>query len=427
MKLMDQQKRLMILGSLDEFTGLVELAKSRNIYTVVCDGYPNGPAKKAADQAYDIDVRQIDAIADICRVEKINGIVTSFSDLLFECMVKIADKAGLPCYLKPEQLPCYRNKSAMKQLFNELKIPTARYLWLEKDFDPQTLNALTFPIVTKPVDMYGSRGLYVLNRPEEVKRYFNTICSSSDIQEILVEEYNSGFEFNMMTWVKNSRIHVLSIADREKTAVGKKCIPISTRNVYPSRLIHFVYDDALSILETFISATGQSDGPLSMQFFWSPGKGIQVCEIAGRFFGYEHELVEYSGGLSLEKLLLDYTYQDPCLSDELSSHSAFLQNCSAVLYFQGRDGIVDDQSAAAQLKNRRRVRKLQLFYEEGETISPHGPQPYAARCYIAGKTRKEIDAETRKILDRMSIKDSSGQELLYQNELTDYSEIPSEG
>ena len=54
--------------------------------------------------------------------------------------------------------------------------------------------------------------------------------------EILVEEYNDGYEFNMMTWVRHGKVHVISIADREKTFVAKGEIPISTRNVYPSRL-----------------------------------------------------------------------------------------------------------------------------------------------------------------------------------------------
>ena len=52
--------------------------------------------------------------------------------------------------------------------------------------------------------------------------------------EILVEEYNDGYEFNMMTWVQHGKVHVISIADREKTFVAKGEIPISTRNVYPS-------------------------------------------------------------------------------------------------------------------------------------------------------------------------------------------------
>ena len=53
----------------------------------------------------------------------------------------------------------------------------------------------------------------------------------------MVEEYNDGYEFNMMTWVLDGQVHVISIADREKTSVAKGEIPISTRNVYPSRLM----------------------------------------------------------------------------------------------------------------------------------------------------------------------------------------------
>ena len=61
-----------------------------------------------------------------------------------------------------------------------------------------------------------------------------------------------------------------------------------------------------------------------MQFFWRPGEPIQVCEIAARFFGYEHELVEISGGLSIEKLLLDSVYNLPSLEKTLETQGAIL-------------------------------------------------------------------------------------------------------
>lgn len=32
-----------------------------------------------------------------------------------------------------------------------------------------------------------------------------------------MEEYNEGYEFNMMSWVLDGTVHVISIADREKT------------------------------------------------------------------------------------------------------------------------------------------------------------------------------------------------------------------
>ena len=111
--------RLLILGTLGEFVQLVQKSRDKGYYTIVCDGYPDGPARKFADEAYQIPVTDTERIAELCREKEIDGIITSFSDLLLECMVKIADRAGLPCYLKPEQLPWYRDKSETRALLRK--------------------------------------------------------------------------------------------------------------------------------------------------------------------------------------------------------------------------------------------------------------------------------------------------------------------
>ena len=57
--------KLLILGSLGEFVQLIEMAKGRGIYTIVCDGYRGSIGKAHADKAYDIDVGDTDAIVDM--------------------------------------------------------------------------------------------------------------------------------------------------------------------------------------------------------------------------------------------------------------------------------------------------------------------------------------------------------------------------
>ncbi len=413
-------KKLMILGSLYEFVALTKMAKARGCETVVCDGYPNGPAKAIADHVLDVDVRDSETIAAYCRRERVDGIITSFSDLLFECMVKIADLAGLPCYMEPAQLPYYRDKAVMKALLNDLGIPTPRHVCLEEGYADADLAAIRFPVVTKPIDMYGSRGLYVLQDAAEVRDYFEKACQSSKQKRILVEEYNTGHEFNLMSWVLDGQVHILGIADREKTTTGTKDVPISTRNVYPSRLINQVYGPAKAILERYIAATGQRSGALSMQFFWAPGQEVEVCEIAGRLLGYEHELIEFSSGLSIEKLLLDYVFEPETLAETLAAHSAFMERCSAVLYFQGKPGVIADQQAAKDIAAWPEVHTSQLFYQEGEALAEHGPQPYVARYYVTGESREVIDEVTERAFAAMSVKDASGRELLYQNEMPAY-------
>lgn len=416
------KKRLLILGSLDEFVLLVQLARQRGIYTIVCDGYHNSPAKKAADISYDIPVTNIDEIADLCRLEHVDGIITSFSDLLFECMVKIAHKAHLKCYLTPDKLGYYRDKTQMKEMFSRLGIPSPKSVCLEKDFPDEALSDIQFPVVIKPIDKYGSRGVFVLDTIERIRERFDECCASSDVKRILVEEYHDGHEFNMMTWVLDGKVQVISIADREKTSVSKEEIPISTRNVYPSRLMKEVEAQAADILQRVVDFTGQREGALSMQFFWSRQKGLAVCEVAGRFLGYEHELIELSSNLCIEQILLDYVYDEASLRRSLLHHNPHMKRCSAVLYFHGKELTIAHQETAREIASRDEVVFSQIFYQDGETVVQHGPNPYVVRYYITADSRKDLDRITEEIFRQISVTAEDGTEILYQNQMTSYNE-----
>ena len=410
--------KLVILGSLGEFVQLIRMAKSRGYYTIVCDGYPSSVGKFYADKSYDIPVGNIDEIAAMCLREQADGIITSFSDFLFECMVKVAAKTGLKCYFDEGHLSLYRNKADMKQMLDQLGIRTAAHREIEKDFADEELAGLRFPVVVKPLDKYGSRGVEILYSANEVRERFDHTCATSDNKRVLVEEYNDGFEFNMMTWVLNGRVRVISIADREKTPVSSRDIPISTRNVYPSKRIDLVIDEATQILQKVADYTGQKSGPLSMQFFYREGEGVSVCEVAGRFFGYEHELVTFFGGLNIEKLLLDYVYDEWEVERTFQGYDPHFKKVSAVLYFHGKPGLcVVNQSKAHELALTPGVVDSWLFYREGEEIVLHGANPYVVRYYIKGKTREEIDALTEKFFREMSITDANGIEVLYRNQI----------
>ncbi|MCD7867804.1 MAG: ATP-grasp domain-containing protein [Clostridiales bacterium] len=415
--------RLVILGSLTEFVELVRLAGERGYYTIVCDGNPDGPAKALAHARYDIPVQNIEEIAGICRKEHADGIITSFSDLLLECMIKIADQAGLPCYLAPGQLPFYRDKSVMKNQLVKLGIPTPRFLRLSPDFPDEALHKVNFPLVTKPLDKYGSRGLFVVSSPSDLRAAYQDVCETSEQKEILAEEYNSGYEFNMMTWVHQGIVHVISVADREKTPVPTRDVPVNSRNVYPSCMLDFVLAPARDILQKYANSTGQTEGALSMQFFWQPGKDLEVGEIAARFFGYEHELVELGGGISIENLLLDSVYDIESLETSLALADPHLPTVSATLYFHGRERTIQCQQAARHLLSLPGVSSTgtMLFYREGEKVTWHGSCPYVARYYVTGKDRREVDQITERIFRDISVQDPDGEEILYRNRIPDYS------
>ena len=384
--------RLLILGTLGEFVQLVKKSKERGHYTIVCDGYPDGPARQYADASYVIPVTDIDAVAELCQKEKVDGIITSFSDLLMECMVKIAEKAGLPCYLKPEQLCWYRDKSACRELLSKLGLPTPGFVKVpaaeQNEYKLAEITAgLKYPLISKPLDKYGSRGIFI-----------------------------------MMTWVSDGAVRVISIADREKTQFAEGELPESTRNVYPSCLIDKVEEPAVSLLQSYIEYTGQKEGPLSMQFFWKAGEGIQVCEIAARFFGYEHELTDMVYRFNMEELLLNYVYDNEYVTKMLEAQDIRKPLMhGAVLYFHGRLKQIQEQQAAYELAEDKAVVKPWIFYEAGEEVVAYGPNPYLALYYIEAGSREELDEISRDFFEKMSMTDPDGEEIVFQNKIPKYS------
>ena len=396
----------------------------------MCDGYADGIARTYADKAYTIPVTDVDAIALMCREEGVDGIITSFSDLLLECMVKIADKAGLPCYLKPEQLSWYRDKSACRDVLDKLGLPAPGFRKISVELlkqgseeeIQQSIANLQYPLISKPLDKYGSRGIFIIKDQEQLAGSVRKTAEFTDLDEILIEEYNDGFEFNMMTWVSDGAVRVISIADREKTQFAEGELPESTRNVYPSCLIDKVEEPAVSLLQSYIEYTGQKEGPLSMQFFWKAGEGIQVCEIAARFFGYEHELTDMVYRFNMEELLLNYVYDNEYVTKMLEAQDIRKPLMhGAVLYFHGRLKQIQEQQAAYELAEDKAVVKPWIFYEAGEEVVAYGPNPYLALYYIEAGSREELDEISRDFFEKMSMTDPDGEEIVFQNKIPKYS------
>ncbi len=415
--------RVLVLGSMDEFVPLVRRAHERGLEVIACDGYPDGPAKREADAAYDVDVHDAPAVAAVCCSEGVDAIVTSYSDVLAECAARIAQEADLPFYLPPERLELLRSKSLMKQMFDELGIAYPKTVFVRRGHVGEDLAGLSFPVVTKPVNAWGSHGVFLLDSPEEVEERFDDVAAYSQGDAILVEEYDDGYEFNMMTWVCDGEPHVLEVADREKSVEVAHVVPHVSRIVYPSVLTDLVLDEARDIVGRVARRVGLENGPLCMQFFWSPERGIRVCECAGRIFGYEHELLQIAtrGELCVEDLILDNAYDHDALRRRLAAHDPHLASCAAGLYFHGHEGKIARIEGVPMPGDAPGVVESLCYYEPGDVVSHRvGAKPYTVRTYLVADSRDELDELTDAAFRSVCVTGEDGSQMLYHNERMSY-------
>ena len=414
------QHRLVVVGSLVENIRLVKEAKERGYYTIVCDGYDFGTAKKMADKAYTIDVRDTDAVAEMCIKEHADGIIGSFSDLIFEKITEIASKANLKWYCTPEQLKYYRDKNEAKKLMEDIGIRVPKHIVIHSNDNTELLKDFCFPLVIKPVSGWGSRGIYVVHDIEELIRRKPDVLKYAKTDEIEVEEYSHGHEHNVLSWLVDGKVHIIGIANREKTQMEKDHIPCLSRIVYPANDYDQIYEETRETLQKFADATGQKSGPLCMQFFYNE-HGVEVCEIAGRILAYEHVLAMEFSNIDVVKLLLDYVYDEehiPVYLEQAVPNENV--HCTGIYYLCNNGEKIKNMQSIYEIAKDPHIFHTEYFYKEGDTIDNDSYRSYFAYYYLKADSRKELDDISECIYQNATVKNDKDEEILYQFALEQY-------
>ena len=417
-------RRLLVIGSMDEFVELVRHARRRGCYVIVADGYVDGPARAYADEDHVVDVRDPRKLAELYKSRRADAVVTSYSDVLFESACEMRRILGADEPFPLESMEILRDKASMRKLLDELGVAHPRSVEVSSSSEAlESSRGLAFPCVMKPVDGYGSHGIRVVRDSAEAARVFGDVARHATRGErCLIEEYDEGAEINMTAWVCDGVAYPVSFADREKTFMGEGIVPQVTRIVYLSRQPRAVFDRALEIVQAVVDRLGVTAGPVCMQFFCGEGSRVSVCEITGRVFGYEHELIELGSGLSVEELLLDTAFDKASLKRRLEAHvlSAFVEPCCG-LYFHGCDGVVGDLSRARESLRDDAVVDSLFYVEEGDAFTHgEGSKPYIARAYLQARDYRSLDRASARVLGAFYVPDAEGGDLSLVGRLPAY-------
>lgn len=412
-------KRLLILGSVEDFTVLTKEAVKRGIYTVVVDSSPNGEAKQYANKSYDVSIDDEDGINSIIKYEKIDHILTSYSDNLFEYMVKYSDKNNLPCYCSIDKVRYLRDKFLMKEMLNQLDIPIAPSQKIDLKHCAEKEINISYPFVVKPVDGWGSKGIYVVNNYNELKEIINESANyATDDNTVLLEEKNIGHELNIMSWVKNGKITFAEFSDREVSGGDKHTIPHYNRVIFPSVYREDIIETVRGYLLKVAEFMGIKEGPLSTQLFFDKESGkISIGEVAGRFFGVEQEISRVINGVSLNSLLINMAYNPEENINELNNYEREIDHCSLVVYIKAKKGVVRDLGNIEDFIHDSHIDKAVVYAYPGVSTTS---LPVLMCVYAHFDNRKEADEFTANIYDKLYIPGLDGENLAVKNYLPKY-------
>ncbi len=181
-------KKILLLGGSGQQIIAIEKAKKLGYYTVLCDYLPDNPGRLVADKYYQISTTDRDAILKIAMDEDIGGIVAYSSDPAAPTAAYVSEKLLLPGI--PYSIAnTFCNKHLFRKYLLENRFNVPRTRILSNNSTLNDIKDLSFPVVIKPTDSSGSKGVSVIQFQSDFERAFKKALAISKNGAILAEEF----------------------------------------------------------------------------------------------------------------------------------------------------------------------------------------------------------------------------------------------
>lgn len=260
-------KRLLILGGSRISCEIIRHAKAMGIVTAVTDYYPmeKSPAKQMADEAYFEDTSKVDAMVSFIRENQFDGVITGFTDSVLPYYAEMCEKANLPAYGTKEQFEIFIDKHKYKKLMNDFNVPTIPDFKIDLDHLDETTADIIYPVIVKPSESSGARGITVCNSKDELQAAMNFASKTSESNEIVVEQYIDGQEATIFWLFVDGKYFPMLLGNRHVKHNQEGVIPLPVGYTYPSAVLpKFLKETAPKMQEMFRSV-GIRNGMMFMQ------------------------------------------------------------------------------------------------------------------------------------------------------------------
>ncbi len=184
-------KKLLLLGGSAQQIVAIETAKRLGLFTVLCDYLPDNPGQYHADKFYLESTTDKEAILKVAKKEKVDGILAYASDPAAPTAAYVAEKLNLPGnpYQSVEIL-CNKDRFRSFLAENGFCTPKAKgYTDTQSAYEEIEKGLFKFPLIVKPVDSSGSKGVGQINHISEAPEKLSAAMSFSRGKRIIVEEY----------------------------------------------------------------------------------------------------------------------------------------------------------------------------------------------------------------------------------------------
>lgn len=183
-------KKLLLLGGSRYLVPVIEAAHKLGLYVITCDYLPDNDAHKISDEYMNISIIDKDAVLKTAEEKQIDGVMSFACDPGVVTAAYVAEKMGLPFQGSYKSTEILQDKGLFRQFLTEhgFNCPHAKR-YEDKKAPFQDVDSFTWPVIVKPTDSAGSKGVTRVDRPEDLAAAIDTALGGAHNGAFIIEDF----------------------------------------------------------------------------------------------------------------------------------------------------------------------------------------------------------------------------------------------
>ena len=367
------QKKLLLLGGGHAEIPLIKAAQELGWYVITTGNAREGLGHPYADKNVFADFSDKEAMLELASSENVQAVCSGCNDFALLSTVYVCEKLRLPGHDSYTTSLEIHHKDKYRALATRLGIPTPHALVIQNSADFESAIAqLTFPIIVKPVDLTGGKGIHRAENAKEARAAYKDACNRTRQDHVVVEEFVEGTNHGFSAMLVKGKV-AFAFADNEQYFVNKYMV--SGANT-PST----TSGESLAKLRDYSERIAKElhlvDGILHIQYIEKADGTPIIIEICRRPPGDLYiKFVKYATGIDYPKfIIMAETGMDISSIADVPTQGFWLRHCLMSDVQTGdstdnitRKGIVREVTFAPEIQ--KNIVEKFLWYKPGEIIT----------------------------------------------------------
>lgn len=375
------KKSILIFGVGELQRSIIRRAKLKGLFTIGIDPCADAVCKEEVDAFEIVGGQDYEGTCAVVEKYGVDAIVTAATDKPLVMMARVAEKYGFPFY-SIETARWSTDKYQMKQRFMEGGVPCARGRLIAK---ADEADDLYYPLIVKPRDNSGSRGVKLCRNKEELQEAMQEALQYSHLDTVLVEEYIEGQEYSIEGLHYDGKSEVIQFTEKTTTEFPYN---VELAHKQPANLTDAQKDEILELISKIAQYMHFENCPSHTELKINE-RGIFIIETSPRLGGdyITSNLVPLSTGINMEDQLLNIA-----LGEKVDIQTGRVEKAAGVCFFCLPQGVVKKiDPKIKEVVNWPAVCRFELKLKEGDEVHQiTSSLDRYGEFIIEGNTYKEI-------------------------------------